>query len=131
MKDHPHLELSRRERQIMDILWQKGKAGVQDVLDALPNPPSYSAVRAMLRLLEEKGTIRHEQDGRRYVFQPVQSSTKARSSALRNLMSTFFDNSAEQAMASLLELQADELTEEDFKRLDRVIDAARKKKGTR
>ena len=113
----------------MDILWQKGKASAQDVLEALPNPPSYSAVRAMLRLLEEKGTIRHEQEGRKYVFHPVVSSSKARSGALRNLLSTFFDNSAEQAMASLLELQADELTDADFERLDHLISEARKKKG--
>ena len=127
MKKHPHHQLSRRERQIMDILWQQGRATAQEVLEAMPDAPSYSAVRAMLRLLEEKGHLHHDQDGRKYVYRPVVSSTQARVGALQSLLATFFDNSAEQAVASLLELKADELSADDFSRLRRLVDEARDK----
>ena len=127
MATHPHLHLSRRERQIMDILWQQGRATAQEVQDAMPDAPGYSAVRAMLRLLEEKGHLHHELDGRKYVYRPVVSSTQARVGALQSLLVTFFDNSAEQAVASLLELKADELSAADFARLRRLVDEARDK----
>jgi predicted transcriptional regulator len=130
MNRHPNHQLSRRERQIMDILWRQGQATAQDVLDEMADPPSYSAVRAMLRLLEEKGHLQHAREGRKYLYRPVVSSSKARVGAMQNLLSTFFNNSAEQAVASLLELKADELSPEDFKRLRRLVEEAREKGGT-
>ena len=116
--------LSRRERQIMDILYAQGQATAADVTAALPDPPSYSAVRALLRILEEKGHVRHEQSGPRYVFVPTVSRDKARKSALRNVVKTFFDGSPAQAAAALID-QGD-LSDDDFARLALMIDKARK-----
>ena len=115
----------------MEIIWRRGRATAQEVKDGMSDPPSYSAVRALLRLLEDKGHLRHEQDGRKYVFLPVVSSKKARRGALQNLVNTFFENSVEETVASLLDLRAEELTDEDFKRLRRLIDTARKNKGAK
>ena len=109
----------------MEIVWRQGRATAREVADALPSPPSYSAVRAMLRLLEEKGHLKHGLDGRKYVFLPVVSRQKTRRSALQNLLHVFFENSVEQTVASLLELRSDELTEEDYKRLRQTIDKAK------
>src|SRR4051812_26246993 len=95
--------LSRRERQIMNILYQLGSATAADVQSRLPGEPSYSTVRAQLRILEEKGVIRHAEDGVRYVFRPVVPREKASRSALRNLLDTFFGGSAEQMVATLLD----------------------------
>ena len=120
-----HLHLTRRERQIMDVIYQKGAASVADVRAHIPDPPSYSAVRAMLRLLEEKGHVRHKKDGTRYLYQPIVPRQKARRSALKSLLATFFDNSAEQAVAALLDMSAGDLTEDDLDRLSRLIDEAR------
>jgi BlaI family penicillinase repressor len=131
MNRHPHHQLSRRERQIMDIVWRRGQATAREVLDEMADAPGYSAVRAMLRLLEEKGHLQHAQEGRTYVYRPVVSSNKARAGALQNMLSTFFDNSAEQAVASLLELKRDELSADDFKRLRRLVEEARGKGGPR
>ena len=117
---------SRRERQIMEILWRRGRATVREVMEAMPSPPGYSGVRAMLRLLEQKGHLKHTKEGRRYVYLPVVSPTHARRRALDRLLQTFFDNSAEQAVASLLELRSDELTEDDYERLSELIERARK-----
>ena len=94
--------LSRRERQIMDLLFQRGRATAAEVQEGLPEAPSYSAVRALLRILEEKGHVRHEQDGPRYVYVPKADRERARQSALKHVVQTFFDGSAEQAMAALL-----------------------------
>jgi predicted transcriptional regulator len=129
MNAHPHHQLSRRERQIMDIIRQSGQATAQEVLDGMADPPSYSAVRAMLRLLEEKGHLQHGTEGRKYVYRPRFSTRKARVGALQNLLATFFDDSAEQAVASLLELKRNELSPEDFKRLRRLVDEARDRGG--
>src|SRR4051812_5381730 len=90
----PHLDLSRRERQIVDILYAKGRATAADVQTALPDPPSYSAVRAMLRILEEKGHVRHEQDGPRYVYVPTVAADRAKKTAIRHVLRTFFNGSA-------------------------------------
>ena len=95
------VHLSRRERQIMDIVYELDQASVADVLERLPDPPSYSAVRAMLRLLEEKGHLTHEQQGARYVYRPTVSRERARRSALRHLVRTFFEGSTEGAVAAL------------------------------
>ena len=94
-----HLHLSRRERQIMDVIYTRGSATVQEVVQEIPDPPSYSAVRAMLRVLEEKEHVRHREDGPRYVYLPTVPRDEARQSALRQLVRTFFDGSAEQAAA--------------------------------
>jgi predicted transcriptional regulator len=126
MKNAPHTNLSRRERQIMDIIYQLGKASAADVLERLPDPPGYSAVRALLRLLEEKGVIKHEQDGQRYVYLPVVTREKARKSALKQMLQTFFDDSAAQAVAALLDISRAKMTEEDLDRLSKIIEEARK-----
>src|SRR6188768_779308 len=117
-----HHTLSRRERQIMDVLYQKGKATALEVQESLPDPPSYSAVRALLRVLEDKGHVRHEADGPRYVFLPVVAREKARRSALRRVLETFFDGSTEQAVAALLDLQSSQLDPQELDRLARLID---------
>jgi predicted transcriptional regulator len=124
-----HLHLTRRERQIMDVIYRHGAASVADVRAEMPDPPSYSAVRAMLRLLEEKGHVRHKKDGARYVYQPIMPRQKARRFALKSLLSTFFDNSAEQAVAALLDMSANKLNDDDLKRLSRLIDDARLRGG--
>ena len=118
-------ELSRRERQIMDFLYQKGRATAAEVQANIPDPPGYSAVRAMLRVLEEKGHARHEQDGPRYVYVPRVARDRAKRSALRHVVRTFFDGSAEQAMAALLDDRSAKLSDEDLDRLARLIDKAR------
>jgi predicted transcriptional regulator len=117
--------LSRRERQIMDVLYRHGRATAADVQSELPEPPSYSAVRAMLRILEAKGHARHEQDGPRYVYVPTLGRDKAKRSALKHVLNTFFEGSAEQVVAALLEVSGDELSEADLSRLRRLIDRAR------
>lgn len=118
--------LSRRERQIMDVLYTRGRATSQEVLDALPDPPSYSAVRALLRVLEDKGHVAHEQDGPRYVFAPVVAREKARRSALRRVLDTFFEGNTEAAMAALIDLQSSKLDPEELDRLAKLIAKARK-----
>lgn len=119
-------KLSRRERQIMEIVYELGNATAADVRERMPNPPSYSAVRAMLRILEDKGHVRHEQDGPRYVFRPTVPREKARETALLRLVRTFFAGSPEGAMAALLDLGAEELDEEALNRLAERIEEARK-----
>src|SRR3954468_13494467 len=96
-------QLSRRERQIMDVIYRRGRATAAEVLEDIPDPPSYSAVRAMLRLLEEKGHVRHEQDGPRYIFLPTVNRDRARKTALKHVVRTFFDGSATDAVAALLD----------------------------
>lgn len=117
--------LSRREREIMDVIYRRGRATVADVRAALADPPSYSAVRALLRVLEEKGHLTHEQDGPRYVFLPTVSRDRARRSALRQLLATFFDDSPEQAVAALLDVSASRLTDDELDRLAALIGQAR------
>ncbi|MDQ6887139.1 MAG: BlaI/MecI/CopY family transcriptional regulator [Gemmatimonadota bacterium] len=124
MPHDSHRDLSRRERQIMDILYRRGRATAQDVMAQLPDPPSYSAVRAMLRLLEERGQVKHEQVGPRYVFTPTVTPEKARKSALRNVVRTFFDGSTRDAVAALLDLDDARLTPTEIDRLKTLIDRA-------
>ena len=116
--------LSRRERQIMDIVYARGQVTAAEVAAALPDPPSYSAVRALLRILEEKGHLRHQQAGPRYVFLPTVSRDRARRSALRNLVRTFFDGSAAQAAAALID--QGEISADEMARLSDAIDKARR-----
>jgi predicted transcriptional regulator len=126
MNRQPHLDLSRRERQIIDILYAHGRATAAEVQAALPEPPSYSAVRAMLRILEDKGHIRHEQDGPRYVYLPTVGRDNAKKSAMRHMLHTFFDGSAEQAISALLGETAGRLSDAELDRLATLIDRARK-----
>ena len=118
--------LSRRERQIMDVLYERGKASAAEVLAAMPDPPSYSAVRAMLRVLEEKGHVLHEQDGARYIYAPEVPRETARESALARLVQTFFGGSAEQAVVALIDMSRENLDDEQLRRMSRLIDQARK-----
>jgi predicted transcriptional regulator len=118
--------LSRRERQIMDVLHANGQATAAEVLAALPAPPGYSAVRALLRILEEKGHVRHRREGARYVYVPRTSPETARRSALRRVVSTFFRGSAAQAMAALLETSDTGLSDTELDRLQQLIKKARK-----
>ena len=122
----PERGLSRRERQIMDVIYRRRRATSAEVLEDLPDPPSYSAVRAMLRVLEEKGHLRHEQRGPRYVFLPTVAREQARRSALKQLVHTFFDGSTEQAVAALLEQSDRALSDAELARLARLINQARK-----
>ncbi len=110
----------------MDVLYRRGRATVAEILEGIPDPPSYSAVRAMLRVLEDKKHIRHEEKNLRYVYLPVVPLEKARRSAAAHLLKTFFDNSTEQAVATLLNVSARDLTPEDFDRLTELIEEARK-----
>ena len=126
MNSIDHRDLSRRERQILDILYQRGQATAAEVQSALPEPPSYSAVRALLRILEEKGHIRHEQDGPRYVYLPIVPRDNAQRSAMRHMLQTFFDGSAEQAISALLDDSSAKLSSAELDRLARMIDTARK-----
>ena len=118
--------LSRRERQIMDALHQRGRATASEIQAALPDPPSYSAVRALLRILEAKGHIKHLKEGARYVYRPRASRESARRSALNRLVSTFFAGSVTQAVAALLENADTRLSESELRELEQMIEQARK-----
>ena len=119
-------QLSRRERQIMEIIYRLGQATAAEVMENLPNPPSYSAVRAMLRLLEQKGYVRHEQDGPRYLFKPMLAREKARRSALKQMLQTFFDGSTGEAVAALLDLSRRRMSKEELDQLSQLIEEAKK-----
>ena len=120
------MNLSRRERQIMDVVYRLGKASVSDVLERLPDPPSYSAVRALMRILEEKGHLRHEQEGPRYLYAPTLPRDTAQQSALSHIVRTFFGGSTEAAVAALLELPEHGMSGDELERLSRLIEEARK-----
>lgn len=126
MTTTPHVDLSRRERQIIDILYANGQATAAEVQALLPDPPSYSAVRAMLRILEDKGHVRHVQDGPRYVYVPTLARDNAKRTAMRHMLQTFFDGSAEQAISALLDDSSARLSEAELERLARLIDHARR-----
>src|SRR3954451_18710108 len=122
---HTHHDLSRRERQIVDILYAQGKATAAEGQAALPDPPSYSAVRARLISLKAKGPVKHEQDGPRYVYVPTPGRDNAKRSALHHVLKTFFDGSTEQAISALLDDSASNLSEAELDRLARLIVQAR------
>jgi predicted transcriptional regulator len=126
MRKDGHRNLSRRERQIMDILYRRGRATAAEIHEALPDPPTYSAVRAKLRVLEEKGHVRHEEEALRYVYVPTVARDTARRSALRHLVSTFFEGSVEQAVAALVDLSASNLSREELDRISNLIEEAKK-----
>ena len=122
-----HSHLSRRERQIMDVLFEQGEASAQDVLDKMPNPPGYSSVRVMLRILEEKGHVRHRKDGRKFVYTPTVAPEKAEKSALKHVLHTFFGGSAPRAMAALLDTE--DLTQADLDTLANLIEKKKQEEG--
>ncbi len=119
------LDLSRRERQIMDVVYRTGRATAGEVLEGLPEPPSYSAVRALLRILEGKGHLKHVVEDGRYVWLPIVPRDRARRSALQSLLQTFFEGSAERAVAALLTQSKSKLSDEELDRLARLIADAR------
>jgi len=118
-------QLSKRERQIMDVLYRRGEATVAEVMEGIPDPPSYSAVRATLRILEDKGHVEHREDGPRYVYLPTVPRESARESALKHLVRTFFDGSTEAAMAALLDISERDISDAELERLSALIEAAR------
>lgn len=126
MPDDPHRDLSRRERQIMDIIYRLGEATAAEVMDNLPDAPSYSAVRAMLRILVDREYLQHRSEGPRYVYSATLPREEARSSALGRLVSTFFDDSVADAVAALIEM-SEQLSEDDLERLSDLISESRKK----
>jgi predicted transcriptional regulator len=126
-----HSALTRRERQIMDILFRRGRATAAEVMDELPGEPSYSTVRTQLRVLEEKGHVRHDDDGVRFVYTPAVARHAARKSALRHLVDTFFDGSPEKAVAALLGGEGTRLSDDQLDRIAGMIDRARKEDKAR
>jgi BlaI family penicillinase repressor len=122
-------QLGRRERQIVDILIRRGRATANDVLADLPDPPSYSAVRGMLRLLENKGYVAHEWDGPRHVYRVTTAPAQVRKNASRHFLHTFFDNSMESAVAAMLGARDEPVSEDELTRLAKLIDQARKNGG--
>lgn len=117
-------QISRRERQVMDILFRLGKATAEEVLNELPDPPSYSAVRALLVTLEGKGLVKHGKESRKYVYQPTVPEKKAKRTALKQLIATFFEGSPEKLVASLLDPQDQKLSSEEIERIRKLIDGA-------
>ncbi len=118
--------LSRREREMMDIIYREGRATANEVMEALADPPSYSAVRATLRVLEQKGHLKHEYDGTRYIFKPTLARDRAKVSALDHVLATFFDGSVTSVVATLLENPKKEIAQDDLDRLSELIERARK-----
>ena len=127
MASTPHLHLSRRERQIMDSLYARGEATVSEVLEDLPDAPSYSAVRAMLRKLEEKGHLTHDARGARYVYRPTVPREAAQETALRRLVRTFFDDSPSKVVAALLDSSSAQLSDAELDELSELIEQARRR----
>ena len=125
-KSSTHTTLTRRERQIMDVLYRRGRATAAEVMAELTGEPNYSTVRTQLRVLEDKGHVRHEEEGGRYVYAPAVPRHAARKSALKHLVETFFDGSAEQVVAAVLGGEASRLSDEELDRVSALIDKARK-----
>ncbi len=124
MNDEKHLQLGRRERQIMDVVYRRGRASVTEVLAELSDPPSYSSVRGMLGLLEDKGYLRHEQEGLKYVYLPAEDTRHVRATALKHMVKTFFGGSPEQAVAALLEMPDSKLSAKDKQHFSQLIKKA-------
>ena len=122
-------DLSRRERQMMDILFARGRATGQEIQEGLPDHPNYSSVRTILRVLERKGYVRHVEEGLRYVYEPTVAREAASRSALQRIIRTFFDGSAKEAAAALLDQSAFHLSEEELAELGRIVDRAQKNKA--
>ena len=122
MKRFENGQITRRERQVMDILFRKGKCTADEVLEELPDPPGYSAVRALLATLEQKELVTHTKNSRRYVYAPAVPEKKAKRTALKQLMATFFEGSPEKLVASLLDPADQKLSEEEIARIRKLID---------
>lgn len=122
-----YVDLSRRERQIMDVIYRRSRATVADVLEEMPDPPSYSAVRAMMGKLEDKAQLGHETDGARYVYFALRPPEEATETMLRRMLGTFFDGSASKAVAALLDVSESELTKQELEELAGLIEDARKR----
>jgi len=118
--------LSRRERQILEILYQRGKASVSEVLEGMADAPSYSAVRTLLRVLEEKGHVRHRAEGLKYVYTPTVTREKAKRNAVKHLLHTYFGGSPEQIVAALLDVSSSDLTREELDRMTEMIEKAKR-----
>ena len=118
--------LSRRERQIMDVIYAGGSLSASEVRAALADAPSYSTVRAQLRILEDKGFLKHTEEGTKYVYAPTIGKDRARTTALKHLMQTFFENSTEDVVAALMDISGSRLSDDDFSRLKALIEEARK-----
>lgn len=116
----PH-NLSRRERQIMDAVYRLGAASAQEILENIPDPPSYSAVRALLAILVDKGSLKHERDGRKYIYKPTVSPDRAKRTAVRRLLSTFYDNSPEKLVAALLDPDDLKLPDKEIERIRALV----------
>jgi|SRR5438105_7797489 len=129
MSTAPHADLAPRERQIMEIVYRRGQATAEDVRGDLPDPVSNAAVRGMLRLLEQKGQLRHQRHGVRFVYLPARDPEQVRRSALRNVVDTFFNDSASAAVAAMLGEFEHRLSDADFDRLQSLIDDARRRGG--
>ncbi len=127
MTKHDSSRWSGREREIMDIVYERGEATVAEVRDEMTDAPGYSAVRALMRILEEKGHLQHRKQGPRYVYLPRVPRQEARQSAMRRVLKTFFGGSATQAVAALLDLEADSLSDEELHQLASLVDEARRK----
>ena len=125
MQDQQPAGLSRRERQIMDFLYERESASVSEVMSGIADPPSYSAVRALLNTLEQKGHVTHVEDGRAYIYKPTLRKDSARKGALSHLLKTFFDGSTEQAVAALLDLKRDRLSQEELDRVASLVEQAK------
>lgn len=126
MKKPSPATLTRREREIMDILYRRSRATAAEVLEDMADPPTYSAVRALLRILEDEGHIKHVQEGPRYVYLPAVARNDARKSALSHVVTTFFDGSVEQVVATLVESSRSKLSTEELERLSQLIEKAKK-----
>ncbi|MEM1203513.1 MAG: BlaI/MecI/CopY family transcriptional regulator [Acidobacteriota bacterium] len=127
--DVAYAELSRRERQILDILYRLGQATAAEVQDALPDPPGYSAVRSALRLLEQRGVVQHQRDGQRYVYEPKAPKRRMGQGVLSHVLETFFDGSRQQAVSALLEDDDLQLTTSEYRRLADLLEEARRRGG--
>jgi len=126
MKKRSITQVSRRERQILDILYQLGGGSVSDVLKALPDPPGYSAVRALLGVLKDKGYVAHRKQGRVYIYTPKVGRPEASRTMLKHVVQTFFDGSVEQVVATLMNMSSERLTDEEYDRLARLIEKTRR-----
>lgn len=124
----PFLELSTRERQILRIIYDLGRASAAEVVDRIPDGPSYSTIRKLLSILEQKGHVRHTEKNRRYVYHPVLPKSQAQSSALRHLMKSLFENSAESVVSTLMDISASRMSDEELSRLVTLIDRRRKER---
>ena len=121
-----HTELSKRERQIMDVIYRKKKATAKEVMGSIPNPPSYSTVRKLLHILEQKGFLKHVQEGLKYIYYPKIPHKKAMRSAIRQLVETYFDNSVEEAMTALIEYKSEGISDSDLNKMIDLIEKMKK-----